>query len=61
MSQRTPIIAGNWKMHKTVTEAEAFIQGLLPRIYAADGVEVVICPPFTAIEAMVDSTRGSRV
>lgn len=61
MSNRTPIIAGNWKMHKTVTEAEAFIQGLLPRIYAADGVEVVICPPFTAIEAMVDSTRGSRV
>ena len=61
MSTRTPIVAGNWKMHKTVAEAEEFIQGLLPRVSTADGVEVVICPPFTALEAMVDSTRGSRV
>jgi triosephosphate isomerase len=61
MSVRTPLIAGNWKMHKTVAEAEAFISALLPRIYAADGVDVAICPPFTALEAMVDSTRGSRV
>ena len=58
---RTPIIAGNWKMNKTVAEAERFIQGLLPRVSTADGVEVAICPPFTALEAMVDSTRGSRV
>jgi triosephosphate isomerase len=61
VSGRTPLIAGNWKMHKTVAEAEAFISALLPRIYAADGVDVAICPPFTALEAMVDSTRGSRV
>lgn len=58
---RTPIVAGNWKMHKTVAEAEVFIQGLLPRVSTSDGVEVAICPPFTALEAMVDSTRGSRV
>jgi len=59
---RMPIIAGNWKMHKTVTEAEKFIQGLLPRLTTtSDDVEVVICPPFTAIESMVDSTRGTRV
>jgi triosephosphate isomerase len=58
---RTPLIAGNWKMHKTVAEAEAFIQALLPRVSTADGVEVAICPPFLALEAMVDSTRGSRV
>jgi triosephosphate isomerase len=58
---RTPLIAGNWKMHKTVTEAEQFIQALLPRVSSAEGVEVVICPPYTALEAMVDSTRGSRV
>jgi triosephosphate isomerase len=61
MSNRTPIVAGNWKMHKTVAESEAFIQGLLPRVSTADGVEVAICPPFTSLEAMVDSTRGSRV
>ena len=48
-------------MHKTVAEAEEFIQALLPRVSTADGVEVTICPPFTALTAMVDSTRGSRV
>ncbi len=58
---RTPLIAGNWKMNKTVAEAEAFVQALLPRVSTADGVEVAICPPFTALTAMVDSTRGSRV
>jgi triosephosphate isomerase len=48
-------------MHKTVAESEAFIQGLLPRLTTADNVDVAICPPFTSLEAMVDSTRGSRV
>ncbi len=61
MTVRTPLIAGNWKMHKTVAEAEDFIQALLPRVSTADGVDVAICPPFTALAAMVDSTRGSRV
>src|SRR6188472_1856721 len=58
---RTPFIAGNWKMHKTVAEAEAFIQALLPRVSTADGVDVAVCVPFTDLLAMVDSTRGSRV
>jgi triosephosphate isomerase (TIM) len=61
MSARTPLIAGNWKMHKTVSEAEDFIQALLPRVSTADNVDVAICPPFTALTPMVDSTRGSRV
>ncbi len=58
---RTPLIAGNWKMHKTIAEAEAFIQGLLPRVSSVSGVDVAICVPFTALAAMVDSARGSRV
>jgi triosephosphate isomerase (TIM) len=58
---RTPLIAGNWKMHKTVGAAEEFIAALLPRVSTADGVEVAICPPYLALGAMVDSTRGSRV
>jgi triosephosphate isomerase (TIM) len=58
---RTPLIAGNWKMYKTIAEAEAFIQALLPRVSTADGVDVGIGPPFLALQAMVDSTRGSRV
>ena len=58
---RKPFIAANWKMHKTVAEAEAYIQALLPRVGAVGDVEVVICPPFTALQAMVDSARGSSV
>ncbi len=61
MSERTPLIAGNWKMNKTVAEAEEFIQALLPRVSSVQGVDVAICPPFTAVQAMVDSARGSRV
>jgi triosephosphate isomerase (TIM) len=57
---RIPLIAGNWKMHKTVAEAEAFIQGLLPHVFSAS-CDVGICVPFTALAAMVDSARGSRV
>ena len=61
MSDRTPYIAGNWKMYKTVAEAEDFIQALLPRVSDAEGVDVAICPSFLALGAMIDSTRGSRV
>ena len=37
---RTPFIAGNWKMNKTVAEAERYIQALLPQVAAVDGVDV---------------------
>jgi triosephosphate isomerase (TIM) len=58
---RTPFMAANWKMHKTVAEAEAFVQALLPRVSTVDGVDIAICAPFTALAALVDSTRGSRL
>jgi triosephosphate isomerase len=61
MSSRTPLIAGNWKMHKTIADAEAYIQALLPRVSTAEGVDIGMCPPFLALQAMVDSTRGSAV
>jgi triosephosphate isomerase (TIM) len=48
-------------MHKTQAQAEELIQGLLPRISALDGVDVAICVPFTDLQAMVDSARGSLV
>jgi len=48
-------------MNKTVAEAEEFIQALLPRVSSMQHAEVAICAPFTALQAMVDSTRGSRV
>ena len=58
---RIPFIVGNWKMNKTVAEAEDYIQALLPRVGAVDEVEIAICPAFTALQAMVDSARGSSV
>jgi triosephosphate isomerase len=58
---RTPLIAANWKMHKTISEARAFASDLLPRLQGAEGVEVAIAPPFTALAALGDALRGSRV
>ena len=58
---RRPLIAGNWKMHKTVAEAEAFVAALLPLVSSAEAMDVGVCAPFTALGALVDSTRGSRV
>jgi triosephosphate isomerase len=58
---RTPFIAGNWKLNKTIAEAEQYIATLLPQVSDTEGVEVAICPSFTALQAMVDSARGSRV
>ena len=60
---RTPIVAGNWKMNKTATEARALAGDLLLKIEPTDAVEVVICPPFTAIVdvAAAAKERGFRV
>ncbi len=58
---RRPLVAGNWKMHKTEREAEEYIQALLPRVSGVDGVDIALCVPFTDLKAMVDSSRGSPV
>jgi len=57
---RTPYIAANWKMNKTVAEAAEFIDTLLPRI-AATQSDVVVCPPFTALTAVVERRYGTAV
>jgi triosephosphate isomerase len=57
---RTPYIAANWKMNKTVAEAAEFVDALLPRI-AATQSDVVICPPFTALTAVVERRYGTAV
>ena len=58
---RKPFIAGNWKMNNTIAEAEALVQALLPRVGAVEDVDVVVCPPFLALQAVVDSVRGSAI
>jgi triosephosphate isomerase len=59
-SMRTPYVAANWKMHKTVAEAAEFVDALLPKI-AATQSEVVICPSFLALTEVVERSRGSAV
>jgi triosephosphate isomerase (TIM) len=60
MPDRTPYIAANWKMHKTVAEAAQFVDALLPQI-AGTANDVVVCPPFLAIAEVVERSRGSAV
>jgi triosephosphate isomerase (TIM) len=60
MPERTPYIAANWKMNKTVAEAAEFVDALLPRI-AATRCDVVLCPPFLALSEVVERRRGTAV
>jgi triosephosphate isomerase len=60
MPDRTPYIAANWKMHKTVAEAQQFVDALLPRIAATQN-DVVLCAPFTALTAVVERRYGTAV
>jgi triosephosphate isomerase len=58
---RRPILAANWKMHKTAAEAAAFASAFLPLVEDAREVDVVIAPPFTALEALGRALTGSAV
>lgn len=57
---RRPIIAGNWKMHKTSAEATALITELKPLV-AGVAAEVVVCPPYTALAAAREALQGSAI
>ncbi|MDQ6422741.1 triose-phosphate isomerase [Paenibacillus sp. LHD-117] len=57
---RTPIIAGNWKMFKTVSEATAFFAEVKGKAEVA-GVESVICAPFTALPALIEAAKGTSI
>jgi triosephosphate isomerase len=58
---RTPVMAGNWKMYKTARQAAETIRSLAEAVKGVLDVEVVICPPFTALSAAVDAAKGSPV
>ncbi|MDF2958335.1 MAG: triosephosphate isomerase [Paenibacillus sp.] len=57
---RKPIIAGNWKMFKTVSEATAFVNEVKGQA-EIDGVESVICAPFTNLPALVEAVKGTAL
>jgi triosephosphate isomerase len=58
---RRILIAGNWKMNKTVAEAAELIEALTSRSGSMAGVDVAVCPPFTTLAAVVDATRGTPI
>ena len=57
---RKPIIAGNWKMHKTIAEALEFVNEVKDRVNN-DTVEAVICAPFTLLKDLKQATKGTNI
>jgi triosephosphate isomerase len=58
---RRPYIAGNWKMFKTSADARAYAEKLLARLPMGNGVELALCPPFTALTATLEGLNGSEI
>lgn len=56
---RKPIMAGNWKMHKTIPEAARLVAELKPLVAPGGLAEVVLCPPFTALAAVAAALGGT--
>jgi triosephosphate isomerase len=61
MLERSHLIAANWKMNKTVAEAGDFLDRFLPAAGGLERVEVVVCPPYTALAAACARADGSPV
>ncbi len=58
---RKKIIAGNWKMNKTVGEGLALVKDLVPLVADKADVDVLVCPPFTALYAVGQTLEGTNV
>jgi triosephosphate isomerase len=58
---RTPLIAGNWKMFKTVAETVAFVRDARELVKGVAGAEIVVAPPFTAVHAAATAASGANI
>lgn len=56
---RTPLIAGNWKMHNTRREATDLVKALTFQLADIQGVEIAVAPPFTALETVAHAVEGT--
>ncbi|MBV8515430.1 MAG: triose-phosphate isomerase, partial [Acidobacteria bacterium] len=61
MSHRRRVMAGNWKMYKTLAETRTFFSAFAPAVANSTQVDIVIAPPFTAISTAVDATRSTEI
>lgn len=58
---RKKLIAANWKMHKTPEQAQSFVSALLPHLWEHTRDEIVLCPAFLAIPAVIEAAKGSHI
>src|SRR5580704_2924980 len=58
---RRPLIAGNWKMYKTIGEAIDFVRTIKPLVAAAGYCDILVAPPFTAVKTVADRLEGSGI
>jgi triosephosphate isomerase len=58
---RTPLLAGNWKMYKTVSEGLELVEGLLAAIGTPTDREVLVCPPYTALAPLGTRLAGTPI
>src|SRR5947199_118086 len=58
---RRRVIAGNWKMYKTLADTRVFFSSLLPLVSNAKHCDIVVAPPFTAISTAAEAGKGSSV
>jgi triosephosphate isomerase len=58
---RKKIVAGNWKMNKTVVEANRLISDLIPGLNAIKGIDRVLCPPYTALFPIKEMLKGTEI
>lgn len=58
---RTPIIAGNWKMHKNADESAAFVAELAPKLEPISAVERIVCPTYIALPGVVAALAGTEI
>lgn len=61
MVERKPIIIGNWKMHKTISETRTTLSALRAAVQDVDSVEIGVAPPFTSLAAAAEVLRGSNI
>ena len=59
--KKVPLIVGNWKMNKTPVEARLLAQAMVRDLADVDGVDVVICPPFTALPVVAEVIRNTNI
>jgi triosephosphate isomerase len=61
MQMRKPVIAGNWKLFKTIAESVALVHDLAPLVAGNQNVEIVVAPVFTALSRVRDAIEGSNI